>query len=140
MAVDTPFMGDSIGDAPLNSAVLDGIVTAGHVADCTLDAILEKEAFWIFPHEKVPSYIQIKANQHSRWLKGMQRIRQRLRLQGGNNSKIQSKLWDTPNDSQRSGRRDHDVVQRAGTFFLNWSEYWLRFGICSTRYMVTATF
>jgi len=92
MAVDTPFMGDSIGDAPLNSAVLDGIVTAGHVADCTLDAILDEEAFWIFPHKKVPTYIQIKANQHSRWLQGMQRMRQRLRLQGENNSKIQSKL------------------------------------------------
>jgi len=52
MAVDTPFMGDPMGDAPLNSAVLDGIVTAGHVAECTLDAIDDEQAFWIFPHKK----------------------------------------------------------------------------------------
>lgn len=82
MAVDTPFIAESIGDAPLNSAVLDGIVSAERVAECTLDAIDDRQAFWIFPHEKVPKYIQSKANQHARWLMGMQRMRQRLLAQG----------------------------------------------------------
>ena len=91
MAVDTPFIGDSIGAAPLNSAVLDGIVSPDYVAGCVIDAIDDKEAFWIFPHKKVPKYIQIKANHHARWLKGMQRMRQRLLMQG-NEQKLQSKL------------------------------------------------
>lgn len=95
MAVDTPFIGQPLGDAPLNSAVLDGIVSADYVAECTLDAIQDSQAFWIFPHASVPNYMQIRANQHARWLKGMQRMRQKLLLQQGNDdssSKLQSKL------------------------------------------------
>lgn len=71
-AVDTPFIR---GGPPHNSAMTDGIVTPELVAECTLMAILVG-SFWIFPHPIVPEYYHRKTTDHSRWIKGMQRLRQ----------------------------------------------------------------
>lgn len=76
-SVDTPFIPENLRHVP-NSAVADGLATPTQVAACTLESI-EKQSFWVFPHEKVPEYVQIKATQHARWLRGMQRFRDRLR-------------------------------------------------------------
>lgn len=92
-SVDTAFIPEKLRHVP-NSAVADGLVTPAQVAACTLDGI-EKHSFWIFPHKKVPQYVQIKATQHERWLQGMQRFRERLRRGHEGNvmeSKIHSKL------------------------------------------------
>ena len=76
-SVDTPFIPDKFKQI-LNSATMDGLVTPPYVAECTLNAI-HNNSFWIFPHEKVPQYVQFKVMQHERWLKGMHRLRERLR-------------------------------------------------------------
>jgi NAD(P)-dependent dehydrogenase (short-subunit alcohol dehydrogenase family) len=76
-AVDTPFIKGTSSDS--NAAMSDGIVSAEYVADCTLSAILRHD-FFIFPHTEVPEYVQRKAKDHARWLKGMQKLRQRMIL------------------------------------------------------------
>lgn len=73
-AVDTPLV--HLGP-PQNSAMTDGVVTPEVVAECTLQAI-RQGSFWIFPHPTVPEYYRRKTSDHSRWIKGMQRLRQRL--------------------------------------------------------------
>jgi short-subunit dehydrogenase len=78
-AVDTPFVDPT--KVTLNSAMSDGLVSAEHVAQCTVKAI-EEGNFWVFPHSRVPDYVRRKATDHARWLKGMQRLRKRL--QDGN--------------------------------------------------------
>jgi NAD(P)-dependent dehydrogenase (short-subunit alcohol dehydrogenase family) len=78
-AVDTPLV-DTF-NAAQNSAMLDGIVSAEFVAACTLQAI-EEGSFWVFPHPQVSQYVQRKAADHPRWLKGMQRLRKRLNPAG----------------------------------------------------------
>ncbi len=84
-AVDTPFVYTTTPTAAtttttttLNtSATTDGMVSPDYVADCTLRAI-ELGTFWIFPHPRVPEYCRRKATDHTRWIKGMQRLRQKL--------------------------------------------------------------
>lgn len=87
-AVDTPFIPKEVRQGITTSATVDGFVTPAYVAECTLDAIKAK-SFWIFPHTRVPMYVEHKALSHDRWLKGMQRLRERLREQL---KKQQSKL------------------------------------------------
>jgi NAD(P)-dependent dehydrogenase (short-subunit alcohol dehydrogenase family) len=73
-AVDTPFIADTKG---INAAMTDGVISPEFVAGCTLDAMRKKE-FFIFPHPEVPTYFERKAKDHARWLKGMQRLRNRM--------------------------------------------------------------
>jgi NAD(P)-dependent dehydrogenase (short-subunit alcohol dehydrogenase family) len=75
-AVDTPFIPIS-NSAPNNAALTDGILSADYVAECTLNAIRKKE-FWIFPHSRVPKYVQRKALDHERWIQGMRGLRSKL--------------------------------------------------------------
>lgn len=84
-AVDTPFVDVVIGgggkSGQQNSAMTDGMVSPEYVAECTLQAIIrQRSAFWIFPHPRVPEYYRRKVTDHARWLKGMQRLRNRLQL------------------------------------------------------------
>jgi NAD(P)-dependent dehydrogenase (short-subunit alcohol dehydrogenase family) len=74
-AVDTPFVNPA--KVAQSSAMMDGMVSAEFVAACTLQAI-EKGDFWVFPHPQVSEYLQRKATDHPRWLKGMQKLRKRL--------------------------------------------------------------
>ena len=74
-AVNTPLV--DTANVAQNSAMMDGIISAELVAACTLQAI-EKGNFWVFPHPQVSQYVQRKATDHPRWLKGMQRLRKRL--------------------------------------------------------------
>jgi NAD(P)-dependent dehydrogenase (short-subunit alcohol dehydrogenase family) len=56
---------------------VDGILSAEYVADCILDGI-ENERFLVLPHPQVTTYFRRKADDHDRWIKGMQRFRRRL--------------------------------------------------------------
>ena len=84
-AVDTPFIDGDVGNIrnAKHSAISDGILSPDFVADCTLQAIQNKDEFFIFPHPRVKTYLERKTQNHKRWIKGMQRLRNRL---------IQSKL------------------------------------------------
>ena len=73
-AVDTPLVAVS---KEQNAAMTDGLLTPETVAKSTLQGI-QKGDFFIFPHRQVPKYALRKAQDHARWLKGMQRLRNKL--------------------------------------------------------------
>ena len=76
-AVDTPFVQGTSSDN--NAAMTDGFVSAPFVAEATLAAILRND-FFIFPHQRVPDYVSRKAQDHRRWLKGMQKLRNTIMM------------------------------------------------------------
>jgi NAD(P)-dependent dehydrogenase (short-subunit alcohol dehydrogenase family) len=53
---------------------LDGMLEAEQVAEDVIVA-LDQERFMILPHGKVKDYLQMKAADYDRWVKGMQRLR-----------------------------------------------------------------
>ncbi len=59
-------------------SALDGMIKPEQVALDVVKAIKE-ETFLITPHEQVLSYFQNKANNYSRWIGGMQKLRQKLK-------------------------------------------------------------
>lgn len=73
-AVDTPMVDGAGRDDAKNAAMTDGVMSAPRVAQLTLQGI-ESGDFFIFPHTQVPKYALRKAQDHDRWLKGMQRLR-----------------------------------------------------------------
>lgn len=74
-AVDTPLVATNTKDQ--NAAMTDGVMSPEAVAEATLKGI-QKGDFFIFPHPEVPKYALRKAQDHTRWLKGMQRLRNKL--------------------------------------------------------------
>lgn len=56
---------------------VDGIVSTDYVAGCILAAIRDKR-FLVLPHPQVATYFKRKAEDHDRWIGGMQRFRRRL--------------------------------------------------------------
>lgn len=56
---------------------VDGILSPEYVADCILAGI-EQERFLVLPHPQVAGYVQRKAEDHDRWISGMQRFRRSL--------------------------------------------------------------
>ena len=56
---------------------VDGILSPETVADVVIDGALEGR-FLILPHPQVATYFQRKASDHDRWIKGMQRFKNRL--------------------------------------------------------------
>jgi NAD(P)-dependent dehydrogenase (short-subunit alcohol dehydrogenase family) len=54
----------------------DGIVEPDYVADVVTDAVREGR-FLILPHPEVQTYVERKAQDPDRWLKGMRRLRRR---------------------------------------------------------------
>jgi NAD(P)-dependent dehydrogenase (short-subunit alcohol dehydrogenase family) len=56
---------------------VDGILSADYVADCIVAAIQEPR-FLVLPHPQVATYFRRKADDHDRWIGGMQRFRRRL--------------------------------------------------------------
>ena len=59
-------------------SALDGMMKPEQVALDVIKAIKE-ETFLITPHEQVLDYFQNKANNYSRWIGGMQKLRQKLK-------------------------------------------------------------
>jgi NAD(P)-dependent dehydrogenase (short-subunit alcohol dehydrogenase family) len=55
-------------------AALDGILEAEQVADDAIIA-LDEGRYMVMPHAKVKDYLQMKAADYDRWVKGMQRLR-----------------------------------------------------------------
>ena len=60
-------------------SALDGTMKPDQVALDVINAIKE-ETFLISPHEQVLDYFQNKANNYSRWIGGMQKLRQKLKF------------------------------------------------------------
>ena len=59
-------------------SALDGMMQPEEVALDVLKAVKD-ETFLISPHEQVLGYFQNKANNYSRWIGGMQKLRQKLK-------------------------------------------------------------
>ncbi|MFC4270908.1 SDR family NAD(P)-dependent oxidoreductase [Sneathiella chungangensis] len=55
-------------------ASVDGVLEPEQLADCVVDT-MDKEEFLILPHPQVREYIQRKATDYDRWLKGMRKLR-----------------------------------------------------------------
>ena len=55
------------------SAGVDGVLTAGQVADALIEAMRD-ERFLVLPHPRVADYIKGKAADYDRWLGGMQKL------------------------------------------------------------------
>jgi short-subunit dehydrogenase len=70
-AVATQMLGDFDDGGPQG---VDGILTPEDVADSIIAGLAE-ESFLILPHERVSLYMQRKASDYDRWLKGMRRLR-----------------------------------------------------------------
>ena len=58
-------------------SALDGMMKPEEVALDVIKAIKE-ETFLILPHDQVLGYFQNKANNYSRWIGGMQKLRKKL--------------------------------------------------------------
>lgn len=56
---------------------VDGIMRPEEVADIVIDQALAGR-FLILPHSEVTTYLQRKASDYDRWIKGMQRFRNRI--------------------------------------------------------------
>jgi NAD(P)-dependent dehydrogenase (short-subunit alcohol dehydrogenase family) len=56
---------------------VDGLIEPEELADCVIKAF-EKETFLILPHPEVQTYIQRKAADYDRWIKGMRRLQERF--------------------------------------------------------------
>lgn len=59
------------------SFLLDGSVTAEHVAECVVRAI-EAETFLVLPHPEVAEYERRKTADRDRWLAGMRKLKARI--------------------------------------------------------------
>jgi NAD(P)-dependent dehydrogenase (short-subunit alcohol dehydrogenase family) len=55
-------------------ASVDGTMEPEELADCVVET-MDKEEFLILPHAQVREYIQRKATDYDRWLKGMRKLR-----------------------------------------------------------------
>ncbi len=56
---------------------VDGVLSTEYVADCILAGI-QGEQFMVLPHPQVSTYFRRKADDHDRWIQGMQRFRQKI--------------------------------------------------------------
>ncbi len=62
---------------PMNQHLQETSVSVEHVAETTLRCMLD-EQFLILPHPEVKRYMQNRAGDHGRWLRGMQKLRNKL--------------------------------------------------------------
>jgi NAD(P)-dependent dehydrogenase (short-subunit alcohol dehydrogenase family) len=61
---------------PDGVASVDGMIEAEEVAEAVTQALAE-ERFLVLPHPEVATYIQRKAGDYDRWIRGMQRLREK---------------------------------------------------------------
>lgn len=73
LGVDTKFLDH---DDPIHQYLADDAVTAERVAEVTIQAIRE-ERFLVLPHERVADFIDLKWADFDRWIRGMQRMKQK---------------------------------------------------------------
>ncbi|MEO2035053.1 MAG: SDR family oxidoreductase [Planctomycetaceae bacterium] len=59
-------------------AGLDGMLEADDVCDAVIQT-MDKESFLVLPHPEVLTYIQRKSADYDRWLRGMRRLRDKMR-------------------------------------------------------------
>ena len=69
-------MNTAMAPRRLGDGSTDGIVEPEYVAEVVTEAIREGR-FLILPHPEVQTYIERKAADTDRWLKGMRRLRRR---------------------------------------------------------------
>lgn len=62
-----------------NQAAQDGVLEPEQVAEDCIQAI-RNENFLVLPHKEVATYFERKANDYDRWLQGMRRFRDKLKL------------------------------------------------------------
>lgn len=74
-AVRTPMLTHEKG-----AASVDGVMDAQDVAEAVIRG-LEEEKFLILPHPEVSKYMQRKSDDYDRWLGGMRRLRDKIRLE-----------------------------------------------------------
>lgn len=74
-AVQTAMIADRAAETL--SAAVDGVLTPDEVAEAVV-AGLKHESFLILPHPQVRDYMQRKTSDYDRWLKGMNRLQQKL--------------------------------------------------------------
>jgi len=73
--VRTPMLLGPKGDR--KSFLLEGSVSAEHVAECVVRAI-ESETFLVLPHPEVAEYERRKTADRDRWLAGMRKLKARI--------------------------------------------------------------
>jgi NAD(P)-dependent dehydrogenase (short-subunit alcohol dehydrogenase family) len=73
--VRTPMLLGPSGDR--TSFLLEGSVSAAHVAECCVRAI-EAETFLVLPHPEVADYERRKTTDRDRWLGGMRRMKAKI--------------------------------------------------------------
>ena len=61
---------------PDGVASVDGMIEPEQVAEVVTQALAE-ERFLVLPHAEVATYIQRKAGDYDRWIRGMQRLREK---------------------------------------------------------------
>lgn len=71
-AVDTPMLGGASG-----SQNVDGVLSPAEVAEAVVEG-LAQESFLILPHPQVTTYMQRKAGDYDRWIRGMARLRDQV--------------------------------------------------------------
>ncbi len=77
-AVDTPMM-DVRRDVPGGSAQIDEMLSPDRLCDTVIEGIAS-EQFLMLPHPQVLDFFKRKATDYDRWLGGMRKLDQRLRL------------------------------------------------------------
>ena len=74
LGVATDFLDN---DDPIHRYLHLHAITPDDVAESIVDGITE-ERFLILPHPEVAEFFSMKTDDHDRWIKGMQRLRQKL--------------------------------------------------------------
>ena len=76
-AVETRLYAGQTHDGPTRAASADGVLQPSDVADTVVEGLAD-ERFLILPHSTVARYVRHKADDYSRWLRGMRRFRRSL--------------------------------------------------------------
>ena len=74
LGVQTGFLDN---DDPIHRYLHLHVITPDEVADSVI-AGMQQEQFLILPHPEVAEYFSMKTDDHDRWIRGMQRLRQKL--------------------------------------------------------------
>jgi len=74
--VFTDMLNSNLGDPEAEFLKLEA-VTVEHVADCVIEGLAD-ERFLILPHPIVNKYVNNRASDHERWLRGMRRLKDQM--------------------------------------------------------------
>jgi hypothetical protein len=80
LGVKTDMLLQQMEDISIRAVLASGpVLDAEQVAAATVQGI-EEERFLILPHAEVTTYVQRRAQEHERWLKGMRGAHKKLTL------------------------------------------------------------